>query len=346
MKRQRDHGLDGGEVHLDAAVVVGHVGRLELAVVGGASVHGQEGVRVLVGGPDGGETGGLGGHDVHAIAVVGVHAGNAGTHELHDLVLDVALGKDGLDDGQGHVMRAHAGARGALEVDGDDAGVGDIVGVLKQLLGQLAAALAHRHGAQGAVAGVGVGAQDHLAAPGEVLAHEGVDDGDVGRHEDAAVLLGRGEAEDVVVLVDGASDGAQGVVAVGEHVGQRELRHAGRARRLDDAHEGDVVARHGVKADLERLGISGGVVRLQDGPGDGAPTGLFGRGRDASGRGVGLADELLAAAQVDAALVQLDHGSPLSPGGPGHAENGCGEKCLSGHYAPRRLPWGYRTGRD
>ena len=346
VERQRDHGLDGGEVHLDAAVVVGHVGRLELAIVGGASVHGQEGVRVLVGSPDGGETGGLGGHDVHAVAVVGVHAGNAGAHELHDLVLDVALGKDRPDDGQGHVVRAHAGARGAREVDGHHAGIGHVVGVAQQLLGQLAAALAHGHGAQGAVAGVGVGAQDHLAAPGEVLAHEGVDDGDVGRHEDAAVLLGRGEAKDVVVLVDGASDGAQGVVAVGEHVGQRELRHAGRARRLDDAHEGDVVARHGVKADLERLGVSGGVVRLQDGPGDGAPTGHFGRGRDASGRGVGLADELLAAAQVDAALVQLDHGSPLSPGGPGHAENGCGEKCLSGHYAPRRLPWGYRTGRD
>ena len=44
-------------------------------------------------------------------------------------------------------MRADAGARGTREVDGNDAGIGDIVGVAQQLLGQLAAALTHSHGA-------------------------------------------------------------------------------------------------------------------------------------------------------------------------------------------------------
>ena len=157
MERQRDHRLDARQVDLDAAVVVGDIGGLELAVVVATAVHGQKRVRVVVGCPDGGKAGGLGGHDVDAVAVVGRHARDAGAHELHDLVLDIALGKDGADDGERHIVRADAGARGAREVDGHDAGIGDIVGVAQQLLCQLAAALAHGHGTQGTVAGVRVG---------------------------------------------------------------------------------------------------------------------------------------------------------------------------------------------
>src|SRR5699024_2060319 len=111
---------------------------------------------------------------------------------------------------------------------------------------QLAAALAHRHGAQCAVAGVGVGPQDHAAAAGHHLAVVAVDDGHVGRHIDAAVLVRRRQGELVVVLVDGAAHRAQRVVAVGQHVGHGELVHAGGAGGLDDAHVGDVVAGHRV----------------------------------------------------------------------------------------------------
>ena len=147
MERQRDHGLDARQIDLDAAVVVGNIGRLELAVVVAAAVHGQKRVRVLVGGPDARQAGGLGGHDIDAVTVVGRHARDTRAHELHDLVLNVALGKDGADDSECHVVWANAGARGTREVDGDNAGIGNIVGVTQQLLCQLAAALAHGHGA-------------------------------------------------------------------------------------------------------------------------------------------------------------------------------------------------------
>ena len=307
MERQRDHGLDTRQIDFDAAVVVGNIGGLELAVVLAATVHGQKRVRVLVGGPDARQAGGLGGHDVDAVAVIGRHVRDARAHELHDLILNVTLGKDGTDDGERHVVRANAGARGAREVDGNDAGIGNVVGVAQQLLCQLAAALAHGHGAQSAVAGVRVGTQDHLAAAGEVLTHKGVDDGDVRRNEDAAVLLGRGKAKDVVVLVDGAAHGAQRVVAVGEHVGQRELLHARGARRLDDADKGDVVARHGVEANLERLGVAGRIVCLEDRIRDGAALGILGRLRNTALGSLGLRHNLAAVTQVDAVLVQLDH---------------------------------------
>ena len=307
MERQGDHGLDARQIDLDAAVVVGDIGGLELAIVVAAAVHGQKRVRVLVGGPNGGKAGGLGGHDVDAVAVVGRHARDAGAHELHDLVLNVALGEDGADDGERHVVRTDAGTRGTREVDGHDTGIGDVVGIAQQLLGQLAAALAHGHGAQGAVAGVRVGAQDHLAATGEVLAHKGVDDRDVRRDENAAVLFGGRKAKDVVVLVDGATHGAQRVVAIGEHVGQRELLHARSARRLDNADEGDVVARHGVEADLECLGVARRVMCLKNRISDGAALGILGRLRNTALGSLGRGHDLVAVAQVDAVLVQLDH---------------------------------------
>ena len=50
MERQRDHGLDARQVDLDATVIVGDIGGLELAVVVAAAMHGQKRVRILVGG--------------------------------------------------------------------------------------------------------------------------------------------------------------------------------------------------------------------------------------------------------------------------------------------------------
>ena len=111
----------------------------------------------------------------------------------------------------------------------------------------------------------------------------------------------------MVVLVDGAAHGAQRVMAVGEHVGQRELLHARGARRLDDADKGDVVARHGIEANLERLGVAGRVVCLKDRIRDGATLGILGRLRNTALGSLGRRHNLAAAAQVDAVLVQLNH---------------------------------------
>ena len=88
-------------------------------------------------------------------------------------------------------------------------------------------------------------------------------------NELASVLFRGGQAKDVVVLVDGATHGTQRVVAVGEHIGQRELLHSGGPGSLNDAHIGDVVGRHSVEADLELVRIAGSVMGLEDGPGHG-----------------------------------------------------------------------------
>ena len=97
-----------------------------------------------------------------------------------------------------------------------------------------------------------------------------VDDGHVRRNIDAAVFVGSGQGKLVVVLVDGAADSAEAVVAVRHNVGQRELRHAGRAGRLDDADIGDVVAGHRVELHAQVLHGVTGIMGLQNAVGDGA----------------------------------------------------------------------------
>ena len=227
-------------------------------------------LRGIVGLPDGGPAGRLGGHDVDAVAVVGTQVCHAGADELHDLVLHIAVGVGRGNQRQRDIVRADARSGFAGQVDGNDPGIAHIVGAAHELLGQLAAALADGHRAEGAVAGVGVRAQDHPPAAGHHLAVVAVDDGHVRRNIDAAVFVGGGQGKLVVVLVDGAADSAEAVVAVRHDVGQRELRHAGRAGRLDDADIGDVVAGHRVELHAQVLHGVTGIMGLQNAVGDGA----------------------------------------------------------------------------
>ena len=268
--RQRDHALDGGEVQLNAAVVVGHVGGLQFLISLGAAMLHKIFLRGIVGLPDGGPAGRLGGHDVDAVAVVGTQVRHAGADELHDLVLHIAVGVGRGNQRQRDIVRADARSGLAGQVDGNDPGIAHIVGAAHELLGQLATALTDGHRAEGAVAGVGVRAQDHPPAAGHHLAVVAVDDGHVRRNIDAAVLVGSGQGKLVVVLVDGAADSAEAVVAVRHDVGQRELRHAGRAGRLDDADIGDVVAGHRVELHAQVLHGVTGIMGLQNAIGDGA----------------------------------------------------------------------------
>ena len=135
--------------------------------------------------------------------------------------------------------------------------------------------LADAHGPQGAVAGVAVRGEDHAAAAGHGFPDVLVDDGLVGRHEDAAVFAGGGEAEQVVILVDRSADGAEAVVAVGEGVGDgKRLEPAGPGRQ-DDPDVGDVVGRHRVKPDLQVLRVSREVVGGEYPVGHGGGPGRF-----------------------------------------------------------------------
>ena len=103
----------------------------------------------------------------------------------------------------------------------------------------------------------------------------------------------------MVILVDGAAYSAQGVVAVGQHIGQGELLEPGGPGGLDDAHIGDVVAGHGVHLQLEGILAAGGVVAGQD---------AVGHGFRPAGSSVGLRCGTEGAVFIDDAVVgDFDH---------------------------------------
>ena len=223
MHGQCDHALDLGKIQLDAAIVIGNIGGLQLFISIGTAMACEVFLGHAIGLPDTGPAGGLGGHTVNAVAAVCGKAGNAGANKFHDLILHITVGIGCANQGQRHVMRANAGVQPAGQVNADHAGHGHIIGTAHQLFGQLAAAFAHGHSAQCAIAGMGVRAQDHAAAACHHLAVIAVDNCHVGRNINAAVFMRSGKGKLMVVLVDGAAHRTQRVVAVGQHVRYREF---------------------------------------------------------------------------------------------------------------------------
>ena len=275
MEREGDHALLLGQVDADHAVVVRDLAGLEFLVSFRTLVDVEVLLDLLVGDPDGAEAGGLGGHHVDTVTEVDGQVLDAGAGELEHLVLHETALEGGLHQGDGDIVRAHAMARLAFQPHEDDLGGVDVPGVAEELLHELAAAFAHAHVTQRAVARVGVGAQDHVAAGGEGLAGILVDNGLIGRNIDTAVLLRGGEAEHVVVLVDGTAHRAQGVVAVGHRVRERELVETAGARRLDNAHVGDVVGNHRIETDAHFLALAAvDVMGTENSVGDGVFAGL------------------------------------------------------------------------
>ena len=76
------------------------------------------------------------------------------------------------------------------------------------------------------------------------------------RNIDAAVFLGCGQAEHVIILINRSAYRAQGIVAVGQDIRKRELLKARRPRRLDNPDIRDVMTGHLVKTYTEFLIIT------------------------------------------------------------------------------------------
>ena len=106
-------------------------------------------------------------------------------------------------------MRADTLLRLAFEPNQNNLRSVDVPSVVEELLHELTATFSDTHAAERAVAGVAVRTEDHATAAGESLTDILMDDSLIGRDIDSAVLLGRRETEDMVVLVDGTADSAQ-----------------------------------------------------------------------------------------------------------------------------------------
>ena len=191
MERHRDHRPDFRKIHTDTAIVKGKAARVHFPVGGSPAVDLIEVLCLLICPPDRAQAGRLRRHHIDTNSEVFAQTSDTRTDELHDLVLDIALFKHRADDGQCDILRSNPGYRLSLQINCDDAGHVDVVGLAEKLLDQLAAAFSHRHCPECPVAGVGVRPQDHRAALGKHLPCELMNDGLMRRNIDAAVLLRR-----------------------------------------------------------------------------------------------------------------------------------------------------------
>ena len=102
----------------------------------------------------------------------------------------------------------------------------------------------------------------------------------------------------MVVLVYGAADRAQTVVAVCKHIGHRKLRHAAGLGGLDDSHIGDIMGNETVESQVHQSVAGGSVV---------APEDLVSHGLVPAGRKDGFGGRRHAALQGDAFVLKLNH---------------------------------------
>ena len=97
-----------------------------------------------------------------------------------------------------------------------------------------------------------------------------MNDRNMRRNIDAPVFLSRRQAEHVVILIDGPSHRAKSIVAICQYIRNRERFHARSLGCLYNTHEGDVMGCHAVKPQLQMFHVTGCVVGLQNGVGNGS----------------------------------------------------------------------------
>ena len=88
-------------------------------------------------------------------------------------------------------------------------------------------------------------------------------------HINSPVFPGCGQAEHVIIFVDGSSDSAETVMTVSQNVGNGKFLQAGSSGSLNNPHIGNIVGSHLVKFDFELLHIVRAVVVTKNAVGNG-----------------------------------------------------------------------------
>ena len=305
MERHCDHRLDLAQVHIDHAVIICACPRIQFLIVFASAVDLVKFPDLLVCRPDGGQAGGLCRHHVHADPEVRAQLVHAGSYKFHHLIVDITISKGGADDRQGYVLGTHSLPRLAVQVNADHARHLDIIGLIQKLLHKLRPALAHGHGAQRAVAGMAVRTKDHPAAARKHLPRVLMDDRLMRRYIDTAVFLRAGQPEHMVIFIDRTAHRAQGIVAVGQHIGDWELLQPRSPSRLDDPHERDIMGGQLVKSDLQVFHIARGIVVAQDAVSHRLPRRFLLRKRNL--RAALIFDHICAVQQIDSIVIKFYH---------------------------------------
>ena len=275
MERHRNHRLHLGKINVNDTVIIGAALRLKLPVRFFSSMKSKPLLRLLIRLPDGGQAGGLCGHDVDSDTEILRKVMNALTDKLQNLVLDKPALENRSDQCDVHVMRAHTPFGGSCQMNGNDLGPFDVIGLSQKLLHKLRTTLTHCHCAQCSISCMRIGAENHAACCRHHFSCILVNDCKMRRNINTAVFLRGSKTEHVIIFIDRSSHRAQRIVAVRQHIGDRKSGESRCPCRLNDSDIGNVMACNLIKPDVQLLRIPGLIVRRKNAPGHGPVTSRF-----------------------------------------------------------------------
>ena len=253
MERHCDHWFNGAEINNNHTVVISNLSRIQFLVIFRSVMKGIERFDLVIGTPNGGQTGCLCCHNVDTDTEISTQVGDTRAYEFHHLVVHITVGKYFTDNSQCHVLRTHTLHRFTCQINTYNARHIDIIGSAQKLFCQLAAAFADGHCTKGTVTCMAVRSQDHAAACCQHFTGKLMDNSLMRRYINAAVFLGTGKAKHMIIFIDRTANGTKAVVAVCQYIRDRELLKSACSCCLNDTDKSDVMGCHLVKLYLQLL---------------------------------------------------------------------------------------------
>ena len=256
MERHRNHRFYRAQIQLNHAVIISCLPRIEFFVVLAASVNLIELFHLLICFPDRRKTGCFCCHDINTDSEIHAQVCNARSYKFHNLIFHKSGCKHFLYNSNRNVLRPDALFRLSGQVYACYLRHVNIICLFQQLFYKLRPALAHGHCAERAITGMGIRAKNHFPAASQHFPCKLVDNGLMRRNIHAAVSFGTGQPKHMVVFVNGTAYCTQAVMAVGQHIWNRELFQPGSAGRLNNSYKCDIVRSQLIEFYLKVLHIS------------------------------------------------------------------------------------------
>ena len=113
-------------------------------------------LHLVIGSPDGRQTGCFCCHNIDTDTVINTQIGHARSDKLHHFILYKSVGKYFTDNGKCDILRTDTFLRGTCQVNADNSRHINIVSLIQKLLYKLRTTFSNCHGSQCSVTGMGV----------------------------------------------------------------------------------------------------------------------------------------------------------------------------------------------
>ena len=158
--------------------------------------------------PDGGQAGGLCGHNIHADTEISTQRCHTRSDKLHNFIIHITVFKYGTDNCQSHILRSDAFHRLTGQIDCYHTRHFDVICFAEQLFYQLRSTLAHCHGTQCTISCMRIRTKNHFSAACQHFTGKLMDDCLMRRYINSTISLCTAQTKHMVILVDGSTNSA------------------------------------------------------------------------------------------------------------------------------------------